>query len=75
MALYFPSTLIYGCAVLLRSFEKKKDLVTIPFHIYAWSTTQHVLLINLFGYYMALFDTAPALKCMKDLEFWVFRIK
>jgi hypothetical protein len=23
MALYFPSTLIYGCAVLLRSFEKK----------------------------------------------------
>jgi hypothetical protein len=25
MALYFPSTLIYGCAVLLRSFEKKKS--------------------------------------------------
>jgi hypothetical protein len=26
MALYFPSTLIYGCAVLLRSFEKKNKI-------------------------------------------------
>jgi hypothetical protein len=29
MALYFPSTLIYGCAVLLRSFEKKNILAII----------------------------------------------
>jgi hypothetical protein len=28
MVLYFPSTLIYGCAVLLRSFERKKYLHT-----------------------------------------------